>query len=239
MSDFDNVDLTTIEETDSVGFSYAPSNLYPAKISMAFLDASKNTGTKYARIECKVLTEKGKEPRTITRDLYYSHKGGAIKDKAGNTSRGFAELNGLCLLATDTTIVEVNKSAQSRVVKVGKDTQEERQVLMDLVGKQVYVGLLHEKTNKNMQDPVTGMWVPTAVIREDNRIDKFFHAEDKTVSSEHAKGLDATFVEKWKSQYVTGEVLDKTKPVNPADQPKQGSPSGVSGKPSDGVADFD
>lgn len=221
LAGLNEVNTTDLQENDSVGFSYTPSGVYPALINLAYVDVD-TKGRRILQLEFK--TKEGDKERTRFHRQYFSYENGAFT-KDGKTHFGLKIVEGLVQLAAGTSLNNVER--ENKIIEVatreGK-VKEEKLVLTGLRNQKIKVGLIHEITNKRGQD-ATGAWVDTNEKKEENRIDKFFHFEDETTSGEFAKKQPAKFIETWKKTYVTGEPVNKFKPVQ-GNGASQGSPTG-------------
>lgn len=208
-------DSTISEEKDSVGSGgVLDSGIYTATVAMAYI--IKSSGGALGL----VLNMKTDSGRDIKQTLWMSSgdaKGNKnyYEDKNGGKQYlpGFNHANSLALLtcgkeisALDTEVKVVN--VYSPEAKAEVPTKVE--VPMDLLGKQVIVGLLKQIVDKTQKNDA-GMYVPTGETKEENEIDKFFREKDRMTTSEiRAQATDATFIDTWSTKW-TGKLRDKSK----------------------------
>ena len=228
-------------EKDSVGGGFVlDSNVYLSTVKLAYGTQSAGGAT---ALNLVLETEDGKE---IRQQLWVSSgkEKGCVNyytDKDGNKQYlpGFNMANSLCLLTVGKELAQVE--SETKVVNVyNKDAKAEVPtnvpMLMELLGKQVLVGLIKQTVDKNIKD-ATGNYVPSGETREENDIDKFFRERDsKTTAEILAKTEEAVFINTWKDKWV-GKVKDKTtKQAGTAGAPKAGAaPAGGTAKPTNSL----
>jgi hypothetical protein len=94
---------------------------------------------------------------------------------------------------------------------------------MDLMNQEVIVGLFKQVVDKTKKNETTGAYEPTGETREENEIDKFFHASDRMTTAEiKAAANEAVFANTWESKW-TGKTREKSKGAS--------ANAGVSGAP--------
>ena len=228
-------------EKDSVGGGFVlDSNVYLATVKLAYGTQSASQAT---ALNLVLETEDGKE---IRQQLWVSSgkEKGCVNyytDKEGNKQYlpGFNMANSLCLLTVGKELAQVE--SETKVVNVyNKDAKAEVPtnvpMLMELLGKQVLVGLIKQTVDKNVKD-ATGAYVPSGETRDENEIDKFFRERDsKTTAEILAQTEEAVFINTWKDKWV-GKVKDKTsKQAGTAGAPKAGTaPAGGTAKPTNSL----
>lgn len=153
------------------------------------------------------------------------------KDKSGKPTDkkrplpGFTTIDDLCLAATGYPLSE--QKTEEKVVNVydpaeGKELPKAVPVLVDLVGKDVSLGIIRILENKSEKQG--DEYVDIADTREVNQIDKVFHTESRRTIAEIRQGAEtAVFWDSW---------LDKNK-GNTRDKRtiKDGEQNGASGRP--------
>ena len=206
-------------EKDSVGGGAGAleSGLYNCTVTMAYLNKSSGGALGL------VLTLKTEQGREIRQTLwmtsgtakgcknYYENKDGEKQFLPG-----FNHANGLCLLtvgkeinAMDTETKMVN--VYSPEAKAEVPTKVE--VIMDLLGKEVLVGLLKQTVDKTVKNDA-GVYVPTGETRDENEIDKLFRANDRLTTTEiRASANEASFANTWETKWA-GKTRDKSKAVS-------------------------
>lgn len=202
-------------ERDSVGGGGAlESGLYPAKVAMAYLNKAASGAL------ALVLTLKTEDNREIRQSLWMTSgtaKGGKnyYEDKNGEKHflPGFNHANSLALLTVGTEISDLD--TETKLVNVySSDAKAEVptkvEVVMDLLGKDIIVGLIKQTVDKSVKNDATGAYEPTGETREENEIDKFFRASDRMTTSEiRAKATEPGFIDTWDAKW-TGKSRDKT-----------------------------
>lgn len=224
-------DESIANERDSVG-NGGPldSGLYNAKVKLAYLTKSSGGA------QGLVLQLKTEEGRDIKETLYMTsgtEKGGMHyyeKDGVKNYLPGFLLVQSLSLLACGKEVSQLD--TETKVVNVYNyeakaEVPTKVEMVMDLLDKDILVGVLKQKVDKNVKD-ANGKYVPSGEFREQNAIDKFFRASDKKTTAEiRAKAEEAVFFDTWNKKWA-GQVQDRSKGVAGA---------GVAGAPkSAGVA---
>lgn len=228
-------DTNIKSETDSLGGSRArESGLYPLTVDMAYLTKASsealalNLVLKDANGEVKsqLWMTSGKEKGCKN---YY-------EDKDGNKQYlpGFNMANALCLLTVGKEISQMQ--TEQKLVKIynydaKSEVPTQVEVLVDLIGQPILVGLLKQVVDKNIKTDAG--YVPSGETREENEIDKLFRASDrKTVTEIRSQAETAVFADQWAEKW-TGKVKDKTsKTTGKAGAPKPaGLGAAAPGKP--------
>ncbi len=201
---------------DKVGsnFSILDSALYRMKIKLAYFTKSKGEAL---ALNVHGENTKGviiRQPLWITSGKKKGKKNFYL-DKEGNKNYlpGFIQANALCeliigkplnMVETTQKVIELYDPATKSMVATNVE------MLMDLVDTEIVAGIIKVKSNKNAKDPKTDKYVPTAEIREENEIDKFFRLKDgMTLTEVKANAQVATFKDTW-IKHWDGKVKDKT-----------------------------
>lgn len=174
------------EATDRIGgFQPFDSGIYTGTIKLAYAGESQG-GAKNVTI---VVDMDGKDYRET---IYITNKKGEnfFYNKQDPKKKvplpGFTTIDDICLVTTGKPLCE--QPAEDKVVNV-YDADLRREVpksvpmLVDLLGKQVSLGILRQLENKSEKDGA-GNYIPTADTRETNAIDKVFHTETKMTVAE-------------------------------------------------------
>lgn len=209
-------DQSIASERDSVGGgSYVlESGLYPATVSMAYLNKSKGGAL---GLVLSLKTDAGREIRQTLWMTSGTEKGAKNyyeKDGEKHYLPGFNLANSLALLATGKEISALD--TETKVVSVYSpeakaEVPTKVEVPMVLLHKPIVVGLIKQKVDKTRRNEATGVYEPTGETREENEIDKFFHAESRMTTSEiKAKAEDASFVHSWETKWA-GKSRDRSK----------------------------
>jgi len=199
---FGNLGTDGLEQTrDSLGSGGAiDSDSYTGKITLAYAGASKGG----ARFLAVVIDLNGREYRET---LYVTNKkGDNFYEKGGKKIPlpGFTVANDLALLATGHPLGAQDieeKIASLYNFEERKEIPTKVQAVTSMMGKDICVGVLKSIVDKTKLNEQTGSYDPTGETREENNIDKVFHAEShNTVSEVTANGGklgNAEFHDKW------------------------------------------
>ena len=228
--------LTTTEdiatEKDSVGGSRVrESGLYPMTVAMAYLGKSSG-GALSLNLTLKDGNGEVKQTFWMTSGTakgcknYYEDKQGAKQYLPG-----FLHANALALLTVGKEISQLD--TETKVVNVYSpeakaEVPTKVEVIMDLLGQEVLLGLIKQTVDKNIKDG-EGNYVPSGETREENEVDKIFRAKDRMTTAEiRAQAPEATFVNIWDQKW-TGKTKDKsTKTSGTAGAPRPAAAAGNS-----------
>lgn len=153
--------------------------------------------------------------REYRETMYVTNKQGQnFYEKNGkkNPLPGFTTANDIALLATGHPLNE--QEMEEKVVKLydfdaKAEVPTKVQAVVSLHGQQISLGILKQVVDKNVKDG-NGNYVPSGETRDENVIDKVFHAETgKTVSEYTAKVPTADFQGKWLAKNK-GVTRDRT-----------------------------
>jgi hypothetical protein len=210
-----STDSSIANEKDSIGSSGpVDSGLYNCTIAMAHIN--KSAGGALGLV-LTLKTEAGKEVRQtlwMTSGTAKGCKNYYEKDGEKHYLPGFTHANSLCLLATGKEISALETETKvinlySAEAKAEVPTKAE--VLMDLIGQEIIVGLIKQTVDKTKKNESTGTYEATGETREENEIDKFFRAKDRMTTAEiRAQAEEATFIESWDKKW-SGKVKDRAK----------------------------
>jgi hypothetical protein len=217
-------DATIANEKDSVGGGgVLESGLYPATVTLAYVTKSAGGATGL------VLHAKTSMGRDIRQTLWMTSgtakgaKNYYEKDGQKNYLPGFIAANALALLATGKEISELD--TETKVVNVYSyeakaEVPTKVDVPVDLMGKEIIIGLIKQTVDKNAKNETTGAYEPTGETRDENEIDKFFRAADKMTTAEiRAAANEPAFYATWESKF-SGIVRMKAKATGTAGAPK-------------------
>lgn len=208
-------DSSIADEKDSVGGGSGPlpSGLYPMTVAMAHITVSPGGATGLA---LSLKTEDNKEVRQTLWMTSGTAKGGKNyyeKDGVKNYLPGFLLANSLCQLTIGKEITETD--IQDKVINLYSfdakaEVPTKVQVVMDLLNQPILVGMIKQTVDKNVKNDA-GVYVPSGETREENEIDKLFHAENRLTTAEiKAKAEEASFVNTWSAKH-TGVTRNKAK----------------------------
>lgn len=209
------------EEDRLGGFQVFDSKVYAATIKMAYLrkaaDPSKSMGLTL------ILDLEGKE---YTQTLYITNKttGDTFTvdaDGKKKNMQGFNLANSLAMVATGKPLNQLDDEERLQKIRNFKEKKDENikvQVIVDLLDKEVNVGIIKQSVNKQVKQG--NDYVDTADTREENEISKFFCAKKKFLNMTATEMLaakdddtqEAVFITKWNEQNE-GKVINRVKPV--------------------------
>lgn len=205
----------SVKEDEDVlgGFGAIDSNVYDFTIDMAYMDKSeggaisvnlslKNSIGQGMRQTLWVTSGKAKGCKN-----YYETKQGEKRYLPG-----FSVANAMSLLSVGKDLSDLEP--QEKVIKLydfkeKKDTPQTKQVLVELLGKEITLGVIKQIVDKNAKNDA-GVYAPTGETRTENEIDKVFRTRDHmTVSEIRAEFEEAVFYGKW-AEKNAGTVRDKS-----------------------------
>jgi hypothetical protein len=233
MSLFGNLSSEGLEETqDRIGgFQVLETDAYPCTIKAAY--AGKSAGG--AQSVTLVVDADGRE---YSETVYVTNKKGEnfFLNKDDKTKKvplpGYTVINDICLVTTDKELREQN--SEEKVMNV-YDFDQKKQVpksvpmLIDLIGKQVTLGIVKQLENKNEKQGDD--YVPTAAERETNFTDKVFHHPTGLTVVEARNGLtEAKFLDAW-VQRNKGQTRDKRVIKDGGQAGQAGRPAPTAGAP--------
>lgn len=203
-------------ERDSVGGGGPlESGAYPSTITLAYL--TKSSGGAIGL----VLNLKTDQKRDIRSTLWMTS--GTAKgclnyfiDKDGQKQYlpGFNLANSLALLTVGKDIADLETETKvvnlySHEAKAEVPTKVD--MLTDLLGKEIIVGLIKQVVDKTQKNEATGEYIATGETREENEVDKFFRARDKMTTAEiRAQATEPAFYEVWTAKWE-GNTRNKSK----------------------------
>lgn len=208
MSIFSKLTTDNVEPTrDSLGgYQALESGIYLATIKAVYITMSRNN----AMAANLLLDIDGREYRE---QLWITNSKGENWYKSSRTGNrmfldGFTQLNDICLCACNKELKQMD--TESRVFNVysiesHKEVPTEVPTITELAGKQVALGILKETVNKRVKDS-NGNYVDSAETKDENRINKVFHAEKHLTVNEARMGkTEPAFYDRWleKNQGVT------------------------------------
>lgn len=230
------------DEKDNLGGGnrVRESGLYPMTIALAYLTKSKG-GALALNLELKDDTGSIKQQLWMTSGTEKGCKNYYEKDGEKHYLPGFLQANAICLLSIGKEIATLD--TEVKVVNLyNYDTKAEVptkvDMLVDLIGQPILVGLLKQTVDKNVKD-AAGNYVASGETREENEIDKIFRASDRMTTAEiRAQATEAAFAAKWEEKWA-GKTKDKsTKAAGTAGAPKAaGAPAaaGAGNKPTNSL----
>lgn len=214
-----NVPTNVEKEKDTLGGrTILDSGLYKAVITKAYGTTSKS-GAKGLVMSFDIRKADGKVV-PFTNTFWVTNRAGSVtyKDKEGKEHflMGFNQVDSICKGLVHKGLVEI--STEPRILPVydlnqKKEVPTEVQVAVELLGKELALGIL--KTRENKTTKVGDEYVPTVEEVFTNNIDKIFILKNGTpytineIEADSEASFAPKWVEKWKDQ-----VQDKYKPVS-------------------------
>ncbi len=200
MSLFGNLNSAGLEESQDRlgGYSALESDSYTGKIKLAWAGKSPQ-GAQFINLVVAFGNTEYRETLYITNrngENFYLNK----NDKTKKVPLpGFTVIDDMCLVTTGKPLCE--QSTEEKIVKVWDSTEKKElpksvPVLVDLLEKEVTLGIIKELQNKT--ENVNGEHIPIGETREVNIIDKVFHTETgMTVAEARAGQTEGTFHGSW------------------------------------------
>ena len=203
------------EEKDIIGGGGAlESGMYLATIDVAYLDKAASGAI---GMTVKATMEGGRNYRETFWIQSGDAKGNATtyQDKKTGEMRhlpGFTMGNSIARLGAGGELTELN-SEEKLVGIYNYDAQKEVptavEVITDLTGKQVYLGIVKQTVFKQAKQD-NGSYANTAETRDENIVDKVFHPESRlTVAEILAGATEFSFFSTWKAKNE-GQTRDRT-----------------------------
>lgn len=220
-------------EGDSLGGSYLlESDAYNFVIDMAYFDKSEGGATSinmnFKNKNGKTLKYTGYITSGTAKGCknYYMVKDRSTKKETGEKRYlpDFSKANSICNLAIGANIGDIATEEKKVMIydfKSRAEKAEDREVLMDLLGSEITLGVLQEIIDKTAKN-AAGVYVPNGETRTVNVIDKAFRTSDFKTSTEIAAETDSEFYTKWVEKNK-GTINDKsTKVEGTAGTPESG-----------------
>jgi len=204
------------EEKDSIGRVAWATGAYDFTIGLAYADTSTG-GAK--SVNLRLVTEDGRELRITEYVTSGTAKGGTNyytnKDGKKRYLPGFEKMNQVCLLAAGKDLTEMDTEEKVITIwnpELSKEAPSKRQVLTDLLGKEITLGLI-KVLEDQYRDPTKE--------RSTVEINKVFRTKDgMTVAEIKAQEPDASFITQWKEKYTSEYVSDKREKSKGGSAPK-------------------
>ena len=208
-----NANIQTKEEDVLGGSRTVPSNVYPAGIKLAYLDAAAS-GAICVVFDFAMLVN-GKE-RNHKETIYISNKNKEFtyKDKQSGEDKplpGFVTVDSICKAVTGKSITEL--STEKKTIKVydydqKAEVPQEKEVLMDLIRGKLELGIIETIVDKNVK--TDNGYVPSGETREQNERSKVFNEDGLTQLEKESGATEAKFKAAWVEQYA-GKKINKAK----------------------------
>lgn len=215
MKMFGNLTQDGLEEAgDRIGGGgVVDSGVYDGTVKLAYAGKAQSSNAQSITIHLDLGGREYRETLWITNrngENFWLDKQDPTKK---NPLPGFTTIDDLCLLTTGYSLSE--QTVEEKVVKLydfetKKDLPQSVQVLTTLIGKPISAAILKQTVDKNKKD-ANGVYQPTGETRDENVVDKFFHAETGRTVTEVKQGMaTASFKEKWADKN-TGTVRNRAK----------------------------
>jgi hypothetical protein len=222
-------DKVTVEKDRIGGGGFVlDMDLYLLKIVHAYISTSESEAM---ALNVKFETEDGKTLRSQFWMTSGKEKGGknTYIDKKGTEHYlpGFNQANSLCMLTVEQEIGTMDtedKLLEIYNAEAKGEAPTNVPCLVDLFGTQVWAGVQKQIVDKTSKE---SGYQPTGETREQNEIDKFFHAETKQTLSEALAGSEAVFFETWKKEFAGKPAINKAKGAGVAGAPAKGGAPGA------------
>lgn len=200
MNLFSNLDTKDVERSgDTLStFSLLDSDIYEATIKTAYIGNSEGgainitllcdiNGNEYK--EVIYITDRNKLPYSIT---------------AQNKKRflpGYKIMNDICIVTLGKELNDPSITQEQKIIKVfnfkeRKELPTEVEVISDLTGKKLCLGIIKELRNKAIKN-AEGKYVDTPETRESNTINTVFCIDSHKSAYEYYSNKDAEFYDKW------------------------------------------
>lgn len=209
MSLFSNMTTDGLEESkDTLGstFEALASGAYSANITLAYVGGTDKSKAQNITIHAKIDGKDYRETVWITNregNNYYIPKDAKDGKITKHPLPGFTTIDDLCLLTTGSPLAE--QATETKVVKLydfdeRKEVPKEVQVLSNVMGKDVMLGIIRQIVNKQKRGD-DGKYHDTEETRTENVIDKVFHAETGRTVNEYRHEVEtAEFLSAWKER---------------------------------------
>jgi len=231
MNVFGNVSTAGLEENqDRVGgFRVRESGAYTGKIKLAYVGKATSSKARSVSLVMEFPDGEYRETFWVTNkdDLNFY-----TKDNKKYAMPGFTVIDDLCLVTTNKPLSE--QTAEEKVINL-YDFDQKKEVptavpmLVDLLGREVTLGIQKHLKNKQAKNTSTGEYEDTADTREENVTDKIFHHPSHLTVVEAKRGVQtAAFYGIWVERN-TGNTQDRRsiKDGNSAQGGKTGRPAGT------------
>ena len=193
------------------------SDVYDVRIDQAYMYEATSGSMQFVVEFVEMPTESfsHKERYTITSGRLKGQKSTYERDGKEVPLPSFTKATNLCKLVTGKPITAIDFEKKYVPIynpETQKQEPTEMDVPMELIGKQLKIGLLKVRENKPVL--VNKKWTDGPDEREVNEVEKVFDADGKTLSEQQA-GTQAAFIERWKAKRQ-GKLEDRFKPVKQA-----------------------
>ena len=213
MSIFSNLVTNNLEQTEDRlgGFTPFATDLYTGKIKLAYAGVS-DGGAQY--IHLIVVMANNREYSEI---IYITNKNKQnffTKNGKNFPLPGFTTIDDICLMTTEKPLSQ--QTTEDKMVKVYDNTQKKEvpkslPVLVDLLDKEITLGIVHQISSKMNKDSNGHYTINTGETRDENFIDKVFHTPTMLTTVEARNGVENAEFHKLWLEKNQGKVRDNTK----------------------------
>jgi len=232
---FGNLSTDELEEAqDRVGgFAPRESGAYTGKIKLAYAGKAASSNAQSVTIVIDLGSGEYRETFWVTNKAGQNFY---VKDGKKNALPGFTIVDDLCIVTTNKPLNQ--QAAEEKVVNL-YDFEQKKEVptgvpmLVELLGKEVTLGIQKHLKNKQVKNASTGDYEDTADTREENVTDKIFHHPSNLTVVEARRGIQKpTFYGAWVERN-TGHTQDRRsiKDGAGAQGGRSGRPNGAGGPP--------
>lgn len=218
-----NTDGAKIElESDRIGGSFIwDTDAYLVTINAAYAGKSTSGAASMSYEVTGADGRKFKWTEWVTSGDAKGNKPYFEKDGQKSYLPGYNRSNAIALLTTEKELHALK--FEEKVVKIRNNTTKTDvatpvQMAVDMLGKQVILGIAKQEVNKQKETGALDangkkVYADTAETRFVNEVDKIFYAKDnRTIAELRSKTPEAEFYAKW-IEANKGKVIDKVKKV--------------------------
>jgi hypothetical protein len=213
-----NTEGDIAEDGDRLGGSGPlDTNVYPFKVGMAY------TGQSTGGAMSLTVHLASDADRDLRQTIYLTSgkaKGQKpyyeTKDGDRKWLPGFTLGNHLALMTTGKEIKDL--ATEEKVValwnrEAGAEVPTKVQVVTAMIGQEILAAVWRQTVDKNVKNDA-GDYVPSGETRDENEIEKFFHAGTRMTVAEAKSGAveKGAFIDQWIEKYA-GQVKDKSTKV--------------------------
>lgn len=211
-----NTEANISNDKDSLGgFSLLPTDVHLMGVEVAYMDVAASGAISVSVHLRTPNKEKVRITEYVTSGTAKGCKNYYVKqDGTKHYLPGYNKINALCKLTTGKNLAELNAGIQVRGIKLydkqaGKETVQNKEVIVPLVGVTLEVGIFESIVDINVQNQPK-VYSPSGYSRKINEVDKFFEkGTGLTINEKIAGETTAIFKQKWLDAYK-GEVQDRT-----------------------------
>ena len=208
----DGVEETTQDRVGGGSF-VIDSGAYEAKIDKAYLVNS--SSSKAVGVKIEAALSNGKKFRDT---IYVTNSEGKntylTKDKKLAYLPGFELISNIALVTVGKELADL--TPEDKVVEVynselKRNAPTSVQMLMELVGTDIVLGIAKTKSFKQAKNAVSGKYENTEEIVEGNELINVFNIAGYTALEIKAKATEVSFINQFMEVYKEGYVKDTTK----------------------------